>query len=86
MPRWGYSESLLVDGDQVICTPGGSEGAVVALNKKTGEMVWQCEDFTGKAEYSSTVVAELHGVRQRHTNGAQPSCVPGVPAGAQSLG
>ena len=64
VPRWGYSESLLVDGDQVICTPGGSEGAVVALNKKTGEMVWQCEDFTGKAEYSSTVVAELHGVRQ----------------------
>jgi outer membrane protein assembly factor BamB len=23
MSRWGYSESPLVDGDQVICTPGG---------------------------------------------------------------
>lgn len=63
-PTWGYSESLVVDGDQVICTPGGSDGAVVSLNKKTGKKIWQCEDFTGAAEYSSTVVAEIHGKRQ----------------------
>lgn len=64
VPRWGYSESLLVDGNHVICTPGGTTGAVVALNKKTGKKVWQSKGFTGPAEYSSTVVADIHGKRQ----------------------
>jgi len=30
-PRWGYSESVLVDGDKVICTPSGSKGAIAAV-------------------------------------------------------
>ncbi len=38
---WGYSESPLVDGDRVICTPGGSESTVVALNKQSGELIWK---------------------------------------------
>lgn len=37
---WGYSESVLIDGDNLICTPGGSEHTMVALNKLTGEKVW----------------------------------------------
>lgn len=63
-PYWGYSESVVVDGKQVICTPGGNDGAVVALDKKTGKMIWQATDFTGKAEYSSIVPAEINGRRQ----------------------
>ncbi|MEE3218895.1 MAG: PQQ-binding-like beta-propeller repeat protein, partial [Planctomycetota bacterium] len=31
IPRWGYTESVLVDGDQVVCTPGGNQGALAAL-------------------------------------------------------
>jgi outer membrane protein assembly factor BamB len=38
---WGFSESVLVDGDRVICTPGGESATMVALDKKTGETVWQ---------------------------------------------
>jgi outer membrane protein assembly factor BamB len=64
IPKWGYSESLLVDGDQVICAPGGRKGALVALNKANGETIWQSTDFTGSAEYSSVVVAEISGKRQ----------------------
>src|SRR5204863_3198680 len=45
MSGWGYSESPLVDGDRVVCTPGGNEGAVVALNRKTGELIWRCKDL-----------------------------------------
>src|SRR5262249_23703418 len=37
---WQYSESPLIDGEKVIATPGGSEAALVALNKKSGEIVW----------------------------------------------
>src|SRR5678815_3021506 len=41
MPMWSYRESPLVDGDKVICTPGGDETTMVALNKLTGETVWK---------------------------------------------
>ena len=63
-PEWGFSESPLVDGDNVVVTPGGSRGALVALNKKTGALVWRSEQFTDAAHYASIVVAEIAGVRQ----------------------
>ena len=63
-PEWGFAESPLVDGDQVVCTPGGDRGAVVALNKHTGAIVWQSKGFPDAAQYSSIVVAEIGGVRQ----------------------
>jgi len=63
-PTWGYSESPLVDGDQVVVTPGGSKGAMVALDKKTGRLLWQSKDFTDEAHYSSIVIAEIDGTRQ----------------------
>lgn len=40
-PMWSYRESPLVDGDKVICTPGGKETTMVALNKLSGETVWK---------------------------------------------
>jgi outer membrane protein assembly factor BamB len=64
MSGWGYTESPLVDGDQVVATPGGSKGAVAALNKKTGEVLWQSKQFTDKAAYSSLVIGEIGGTRQ----------------------
>ncbi|MBI4660766.1 MAG: PQQ-binding-like beta-propeller repeat protein, partial [Verrucomicrobia bacterium] len=36
VPNWGYAESVLVDGQQILCTPGGSKGAMAALDKMTG--------------------------------------------------
>jgi outer membrane protein assembly factor BamB len=61
---WGYSESPLIDGDKVVCTPGGSKGTVAALDKKTGEVLWRSKDFTDTAAYSSLVVGNAGGVRQ----------------------
>jgi len=40
-PMWDFRESPLVDGDKVICTPGGEEITMVALNKLTGETIWK---------------------------------------------
>ena len=42
-PMWNYRESPLVDGDQVICTPGGPETLMVALNKLTGKTIWKSQ-------------------------------------------
>jgi len=63
-PGWGYCESVLVDGDQVVCTPGGSKGAIAALNKKTGEVIWQSTEFTDGAQYASIIAADHNGARQ----------------------
>ncbi len=63
-PEWGFSESALVDGDQVVCTPGGKQGALVALNKDTGKLLWQSTAFTDDTQYSSIVKTEIGGVPQ----------------------
>ena len=63
VPTWGYSESPLIDGDNLICTPGKGTG-MVALNKKTGEAVWECKDLTDDAGYSSVIPTVAGGVRQ----------------------
>ncbi len=64
MSGWKYSESPLVDGDQVIATPGGKDGTVIALDRKTGKKLWQTSDWTDKSGYSSVIIATIHGVRQ----------------------
>ncbi len=62
---WAYSESPLVDGDAVICTPGGSEATLIALNKKTGDVVWKAPVPGGdEAAYASAIVVEAGGVKQ----------------------
>jgi outer membrane protein assembly factor BamB len=63
-PGWGYSSSPLIDGERVIGIPGGRRGAVAAMNKKTGEVIWQSKDFTDGAQYASLRVSEAGGVRQ----------------------
>lgn len=65
MSGWDYSESTLVDGDKLICTPGGKDAVMVALNKKTGELIWKCQAPTDSgAGYASVVIAEVGGIRQ----------------------
>ena len=63
IPQWGYSESVLIDGDRLVCTPGKKFG-MLALNKKTGDTVWACKELTDGAGYSSIVVATVGGVKQ----------------------
>jgi outer membrane protein assembly factor BamB len=64
VPGWGYCESVLVDGNQVVCTPGGSQGALAALDKMTGKLIWQSKEFTDGAHYSSIMPVEINGTRQ----------------------
>lgn len=64
MAIWGWSESMLVDGENVICSPGGEEVSMVALNKHTGETVWTCAGFGDKAAYTSPILVDYMGLRQ----------------------
>lgn len=61
---WGYSESVTIDGDRLVCIPGGPEATMVALAKQTGETIWTCpvEGDRG-AGHASIVIAEVDGRR-----------------------
>jgi outer membrane protein assembly factor BamB len=62
---WAYSESPLIDGDALICTPGGSEATLVSLNKKSGEVIWKCPLPEGdEAAYASAILVQTAGTRQ----------------------
>ena len=63
--NWEFSESPLVDGDRLICTPGGPEATLLALDKKSGNVVWKGIVPGGDvAGYSSIVIAEVNKVKQ----------------------
>lgn len=64
IPRYGYSESLLIDGKKLICYPGGSQGYMVALDKKTGKTVWANKDIKEEPGYDSPILIEDQGLRQ----------------------
>jgi outer membrane protein assembly factor BamB len=67
--EWAYAESPLVDGDVLVCTPGGEEATLVALNKHNGEVIWKSqvpsEEAGGQESgYASAVVLNAAGVKQ----------------------
>jgi outer membrane protein assembly factor BamB len=61
--RWGMAESLLVDGDRIICTPGGKEHNVVALNRFNGETIWTSKGNGQQAAYCSPILIKHNGTR-----------------------
>lgn len=63
IPSWGYSESVLIDGPWLLCTPGGGQATLAALDKQTGKTVWQSPVGNG-AGYASIIVATIDGVKQ----------------------
>jgi len=61
---WGYSESPLIDGDLLICTPGGEKNTMVALNKTTGATVWSCSRKEDRgAGHASIVISNIGGIK-----------------------
>jgi outer membrane protein assembly factor BamB len=62
--KWGYSESVLIDGDTVVCTPGGDKNTVVAFNKQNGEVKWKvARERDRGAGHTSIAISEIAGTR-----------------------
>lgn len=63
--KWAYSESVLIDGDVLVCTPGGESATLAALNKNTGEVIWKSAIPDGDiADYASIMIANVGGIKQ----------------------
>lgn len=65
VPRWGYCESPLIDGNKLIIAPGSRDATLVALNRNTGSTLWKCAVPEGDAaHYSSAIIANVDGQKQ----------------------
>lgn len=61
---WGYGESVLVDGEKLVCTPGGPTNTMIAFNKLTGETIWTMVRLEDRgAGHASIVIAEVGSTR-----------------------
>jgi outer membrane protein assembly factor BamB len=62
--QWGFAESLLVDGENVIVTPCGKKATMVALNRKTGRPVWASLLTVQESSFCSPLLMERGRTRQ----------------------
>jgi outer membrane protein assembly factor BamB len=65
MPTWCFGHSVIIDGDNVISLVGGAKTIAVAMNKRTGETVWEAAPATGGAPagYTTPYIFEFEGIR-----------------------
>ncbi len=69
-PGWKFAESPFVDGDRLLCTPGGEDALLAALDKTTGRPIWktalpdELRDKGAHAQYATIIPAVGGGVKQ----------------------
>ena len=61
---WGFASAPLVDGEKLICVPGGKRGLFAALDKKTGKVLWRTPALVDQVSYSSPLAVKISDVRQ----------------------
>ena len=57
---FGFTESVLIDGDRLICSPGAPDASVVALDKRTGKTIWTSKGLSDEYGYCAPLLVE-HG-------------------------
>ena len=62
--EYGLAGSVLIDGDRLICSPGGTKGYMVCLEKKMGKLIWANTEIKDTVGYCSPVLAAFGGFRQ----------------------
>ena len=83
IPEYGYSESVLIDGEYLYCSPAGKKGFVVCLTKKDGKTVWKNTKIPGTLGFNSLVIGKVHGYRQ--IMGFSSDCVFSIDMGNGEL-
>ena len=61
---WGIADNPLIYDGKVICQPGGADASIVALDAKTGEVIWKSKGLGERSAYCSPALLTLNGKRQ----------------------
>lgn len=59
--RFSFTENLLINGKLIYVSPGGIKNNVVALDRFTGNLVWNCEGMGDVSAYCSPILINSHG-------------------------
>ena len=57
--QWGVTETLVVDGDKIYCTPGGKVNNIVALDRFDGSLIWASRGLGELSAYCTPLLVEL---------------------------
>ncbi|MBN2313204.1 MAG: PQQ-binding-like beta-propeller repeat protein [Sedimentisphaerales bacterium] len=63
-PEYGYSESPLIHGDVLFCSPAGEIGYIAAMDKKTGHTIWTGPALKDAVGNGSCITAQIDGIEQ----------------------
>ncbi len=69
-PEYGYSESVLIQGNTLFCCPASALGYMVALEKSTGRIFWASKEIKNAVGNCSSVFADIGGSKQVITTSA----------------
>lgn len=76
-PPLGYTESVLIVGDKLICTTGSeTKGTFAGLDKKMGQVLWQSKEVTARADYGSPIAPRCPAVAVNQSDDAGDFVVP----------
>jgi outer membrane protein assembly factor BamB len=64
IPEYGYSESVIIDGERLYCNPGGKKGYTVCLDRKNGNLIWANTEIQEPVGNNSSIIFEHGGYRQ----------------------
>ena len=56
---WGVTETVVIDGDKVYVTCGGTTNNVVALNRLNGQLIWSSKGVGEKPAYCTPLLVKL---------------------------
>jgi outer membrane protein assembly factor BamB len=62
-PVMGFAESVLIYENKVICTPGGKDASIVALEKTSGQTIWTSRGLSEQSAYCSPILIKRGGNR-----------------------
>ncbi len=63
VPRWALGESVIIDGENLICCPGGPKACALALDKRTGKTVWAAASANEKPGFATPYFFTFDGTR-----------------------
>ncbi|MBU1013962.1 MAG: PQQ-binding-like beta-propeller repeat protein [Bacteroidetes bacterium] len=61
--KFGMTEVIRVDENKIYCTPGGTKSNVIALNRFTGDLVWESKGSGTPSAYCPITIFNHGGVK-----------------------